>query len=1352
MLIIFASNVVIFTNFNNYQDNNSINAYKGKEIDKTPLNSNLNDAISGIGDNQSVRIYINNQSENINDNMNYFNISTNPSQDMYLNYGAFNFTFQNNYTTDYILEDDSAFNATSFISFDSYPNSYTNITILKNGTERFGDNYSAFFDGLNSTALYVNATEGLLNFTVRANFTDIDYSIQDYGNVEFNRSNILVLILSMVFNLTSDANLTVRIKDNSTFTWKEIISTVEINNNSGDIQEVGEKFINKNLNFTDVNNCSYIEFVFKRWDNESFLASLYNFNLDSTYAFDLPITDTSYVALEFDLKGLNSTVNGFSAWIRTLNVSEAINTRLNITLYRANSTIKREDAYLGVNSLMPDNNTMIDTKLWNYTADELSYFTFDINNATNLNVSNYFIVIKSNNSKEVYSLVTLPYSTYGDINVSNDHQLKTTQDEGGTWINAIKKINTNDTTYSSGQLDASSFRLNVTRGYMVSDFSVNGTDTLKIQNISINPLVISSFPYNESSYLTWGKGQWNHNFITPIEDSPTNNFQINLTWDKVNSSIQGFKFNVTYSVNAYWVENATAAYSAVYDEDPEWVLNYTLVKNNTKFDNWSLIELWMLFPNYMTPYSLTNPNLVDILSQIDNKSIFDEAPSYDKIIINDTIANLNGSYLLNLKSFNFIQDMNSYINFNGNLWETSGFMYWDNISISVNIQGQNLKAPVYGNATVTLFTPSGIEFINATLSNSTGSIENSTLFYDFNNQTILNSSNPVSYYGLYQLSFFWFNGSAIGCKRIAIYIDYYDLDLYDLNYNSNLDKNILDGEIKHNVIDNFTLLVASVNETTGILRPDFYPINNNNLSERFNHWIGEEQLPVLIKSFKQSENILNPGELIYVDVSVQNLHPFINVNVRIDVKIVSLANEEWILTEGTASNVLLNSYDPPNDTHNFTVVLTMDQLWNGVNAPMRLAGAKTIVTVFIENNNTGTYEAAEYSLLSDKDETLFEGHILGLKITENMSSKSILYEFLREECIYLPNKTSIIVNIFDKNYISSYSQFDHEFSLQMNSKFTNITINPANPIKGQSFNVSAILSTEFGGKLINKSVSCDYYYNTSWSNIESDFTDSNGTIMFLINTLNIEFEGDLLIRLLWEGNNTNRVSKNISVPIIHESNNFSISIRNNDVQIYRNKDTTFTIILNNIGESILRITNISIKLNHNLKYSIVEIDYLPQSRLVSGESTKMIVEVEIANINTLEINISITAQNIITTENITVSNDLTADIYGPPVSDYLIEFFPVIMIVIFALISITTILYSKRIIIRIESPIEEPIKKRPRRGRYVRVSELKKSIPVKKMPMKEKTLKETEELKKTVDLDSLLDEKGLTDKKKKPKK
>jgi len=246
MLIIFTSNILIFTNFKNYQDNSFIDTFEGKEIDKTPLNSNLNDVITGDGDNQSVRIYVNNQSENI-DNQGYFNISTNPSQDMYLTSGAFNFTFQNNYTTDYIIEDDSALNATSFISYEFDTNETSSSITFTNGTIQDGA-FSNFTDGSNSTFILVNATNGFINFTVKANFTDTNYSMPVYGDVKFNRSHILGLILSMIFNLTSDANLTVRIKDNSTFTWKEIISTVEINSSLG-IQEVGKKFINKNNSF-----------------------------------------------------------------------------------------------------------------------------------------------------------------------------------------------------------------------------------------------------------------------------------------------------------------------------------------------------------------------------------------------------------------------------------------------------------------------------------------------------------------------------------------------------------------------------------------------------------------------------------------------------------------------------------------------------------------------------------------------------------------------------------------------------------------------------------------------------------------------------------------------------------------------------------------------------------------------------------------------------------------------------------------------------------------------------------------------------------------------------------------------
>ena len=61
-------------------------------------------------------------------------------------------------------------------------------------------------------------------------------------------------------------------------------------------------------------------------------------------------------------------------------------------------------------------------------------------------------------------------------------------------------------------------------------------------------------------------------------------------------------------------------------------------------------------------------------------------------------------------------------------------------------------------------------------------------------------------------------------------------------------------------------------------------------------------------------------------------------------------------------------------------------------------------------------------------------------------------------------------------------------------------------------------------------------------------------------------------------------------------------------------------------------------------------------------------------------------------------------------------------------------MFVRKLIKRIETPIEEPIKKKRRRGKYVKVTEIKKKEKIKT----EKT-----------DFDSLLEEKGLKEKKKK---
>jgi hypothetical protein len=56
--------------------------------------------------------------------------------------------------------------------------------------------------------------------------------------------------------------------------------------------------------------------------------------------------------------------------------------------------------------------------------------------------------------------------------------------------------------------------------------------------------------------------------------------------------------------------------------------------------------------------------------------------------------------------------------------------------------------------------------------------------------------------------------------------------------------------------------------------------------------------------------------------------------------------------------------------------------------------------------------------------------------------------------------------------------------------------------------------------------------------------------------------------------------------------------------------------------------------------------------------------------------------------------------------------------------------------------------RRPRKGKYIMVSDLKKPTPEKKIPKKKAEQKEVKK-KKTTDLDSLLEERGLAEKAKK---
>jgi hypothetical protein len=292
------------------------------------------------------------------------------------------------------------------------------------------------------------------------------------------------------------------------------------------------------------------------------------------------------------------------------------------------------------------------------------------------------------------------------------------------------------------------------------------------------------------------------------------------------------------------------------------------------------------------------------------------------------------------------------------------------------------------------------------------------------------------------------------------------------------------------------------------------------------------------------------------------------------------------------------------------------------------------------------------------------------------------------------------------------------------------------------------LTTEFGDELPNRNVTCQFYFNdTVWTEIGSDFTALDGSISFIINTIDLDFEEDLLLKLFWNGDSINEgISKNITIEIIHDVNNISISIQQNDVQIYKNEITTLSIAIVNVGSSDLKLFNISLSIDKNLNYSIVEINHIKLERLIPGEGSKIVIEIEVTDIKRFTLTFSITAQNFITAENITFSEEAKFKTYDAPIFSYFIQLFTILMIALFIIIWAFAILYVRRVRKRIEEPVEEA-PRRPRRGKYVAVAELKKPPAAKAPPKKKEEVKQ----KKTTDLDSLLEERGLTEKEKKKK-
>ena len=206
MISMLLVNIQLFSNVNydvnNNHDQNWLN--NDNNIISSDIDPYLTDYyITGSGDNQDVRIYAENSSYSNNNNQMSFDIPSMSTTDTtYLTYGDFDFNFQNNFTTDYIIEDTSALYADDFIKF-IYDEDTSSMSI-NTGIDPPSKNFDNLVDGNNATFIQLESSGGILNFTISSNFASTIYDGSLF-DVNFDRSLILGLFSKFTSSLNSSA-------------------------------------------------------------------------------------------------------------------------------------------------------------------------------------------------------------------------------------------------------------------------------------------------------------------------------------------------------------------------------------------------------------------------------------------------------------------------------------------------------------------------------------------------------------------------------------------------------------------------------------------------------------------------------------------------------------------------------------------------------------------------------------------------------------------------------------------------------------------------------------------------------------------------------------------------------------------------------------------------------------------------------------------------------------------------------------------------------------------------------------------------------------------------------------------
>jgi hypothetical protein len=1108
------------------------------------------------GLNRTVRSYIQKDSSAINQ-VNEFNVTVPATTTSKLNSANLNFTFAPDYDTNYTLEEDSTLYYPRWVN-SSRSNPYWNTNEAVSPDEydvEVGSVSSGTFtylvDDSTGSSVDIDSVGNVVNVTYNANFSKI---------VKFDRTKAQ----SIRYHLYSESSSAVSVK---IFAYNFISSTwVQLNSSTWGTAKLNRQFVTINtcLMYINTNNITQLKFQFTA--ASPFNVKLYDLRVESLFGLEQDISKSKFAALEFDIKG-NATIYGFSAWIRTMS-STITNANLTVSLFRANQTATRANVISASKiALKPGVILISSINITNYLGDGVAYFPFKSNfEGISLNVSNYFIVLSSNVSTAKYSIATLPYSD-GDGNPSNnepnghiDHLFLKSDNMGATWTKLLT---------GGYQVDAAPFILNLTRAWIPTDLNMS------ISNKPVSSYTISTGIYATTSGYTWGLGQWRGAFVNKTEDV-NNNVTIKVNY--TSSLTTTLHFDVSYNVTVFSVEEAVAQFNVTEIEDPKWNLNYTL--NQAKYTGWSLKNFTFVIPKNWDAYDLIAPNKKSCSDNV--TYITDAEANYLGVDYSRTIRYIgNGNYSLSGYSTSYIYSTSTALHYKDFKWSTHGLMQGDNISIGLSITNEtDIESYVVdGDAICELYDINGALVGSATKTDSTidsKEEDDSLLVYTFNDEDILKTTTSTPQ-GQYSVIYKWTNGLQIGYERINIFITEYDPEILDIFLDKNYKTNVIMGSMNEVATDmpNYNVTIFNINETTGnSYQPESWYINKT-LDQYYSDSM------ITLTSIMMNESIINLGEKVRLNVSLQSYNDWWSNDVKIGIQFVQLLNNEWIVMEQNSTEFEINKTGAPNDQREIEFVFNVPSDLKGVNAPIRQNSLKMLVTLWINEIQQETFDPFINATLVSVPESTFEGHILGYKFISGASGPTILSSTNRSESV-CPGTTTYLLQVFDGYYVATPTVIKQTFNSKMMSKVVDLATKQA-ITWGRTFNLTGNLQDEFGEELSGKTVSVQYYEAGNWHNMMKVGTSSNtlttttdGTFEGEFNSSTVIKSSNLLLNISWTG----------------DSNSFST---------YTTKSLSMITYLNQIKVSIVNYTDYPYILKGSLNQIIVRIDNTGNSSIYQLE-------------------------------------------------------------------------------------------------------------------------------------------------------